>query len=447
MLIRLVLAGSIFFNYKTFASETTFKRKGEDEGYFSDTLEAFDISVLGEMLLNFYYGIKNEATVFAYLMNAGDQLLLPILGPLIIVCSSVRFMQEMNSENKDIFVVVYATGTVVLMLTLYRIILSELTAISNALAVVAAPADYSFQKVMQEVEGTVTFFEQSKRNKDPIAVLVDKSVSMYTEYFMAWGSKWGVLVLHALLSYLRNTLYAINYILGIFLLPFFIIKQNSLPRNWIMITSFILLWGIVENIMVSVMGQLGIGALNASLQLDKALPIFSESLFYVMVTTVNLLIGVAMLSSVWIVKSYLMSPTAISTATALFTLPAVSLARMASGMASTGALVTSGMAKAAVSGTRNQKRSTGYGRYKGGLPPLYDKSPKKTADKKINKPIEGLSTKKDSPINPTDLTIPRRNYKMRTLLEHTGKLDSGVLPANVVSVSRVGKKNKINTLK
>ena len=445
MLRRSVLLGiSMLWSGVALGVEEGFQRKGSASDYFDNMHDAFDISILGDMLFNFYTGIRDEETAFTYLMTTGDRLLLPVLGPLIIICAGVRLMQEMAEGGKDIFSVIYATAAVILVLALYRIAIAELTALSNTLARATTPDNYSFRGVMEQVEGVVTDFNETKKNKDPIAVLVDKTVSLYTQYFMAWGTKWGVLIMHGLLNYLRNTLYAINYVLGIFLLPFFIIKQNRLPRNWLMITSFIFLWGIVEAIMVAVMGQLGVGALKAALQIEGALPIFSESLFYVMVSTVNVLIGVAMLSSVWIVKSYLLSPTSISTVAALFTLPAISLARMSAGMGTSGALAATGIARSTVSGAKNParyKRGGGYGRYGGGLPPLPNRGTSGTAKDKATP--TGRKPNNNSSDSQPDLTKARRPYKMRSIIEHSGKLDAKSLPKNISAISRVGKKHKV----
>ena len=443
----IILVISMLWSGVTFAVDERFQRKGSASDYFDNMHDAFDISILGDMLFNFYTGIRDEETAFTYLMATGDRLLLPILGPLIIICAGVRLMQEMGEGGKDVFSVIYATAAVILVLALYRTAIAELTALSNTLVRATTPNDYSFRGVMEQVEGVVTDFNETKKNKDPIAILVDKTVSLYTQYFMAWGTKWGVLIMHGLLNYLRNTLYAINYVLGIFLLPFFIIKQNKLPRNWLMITAFIFLWGIVESIMVAVMGQLGVGALKAALQVEGALPIFSESLFYVMVSTINILIGVAMLSSIWIVKSYLLSPTSISTVAALFTLPAISLARMSAGMGASGALAAAGVARSTVSGAKNPMRSKGgggYGRYGGGLPPLSNRGSGGTAQGKTeSKSTSAGGPKNNSADSPPDLAKARRPYKMRSIIEHSGKLEAKSLPKNISAISRVGKKHKV----
>ncbi len=425
------------------AAADDFFRKGAGPEYYQATIDAFNLSVLGDMLFNFYAAMRDEQSVFTYLMAAGDKLLAPLLAPLIVICLGTRLMQDMKDDSKDIFAGVYATAMVVLIIAIYRTVMSELALASNAMSTAINPIGYGFEDTMREIEGVVEFYNDAKKNKDPIALLVDKSLSVFTEYFAAWGSKWGVMVMYGLLNYLRSTLFAINYVLGIFLLPFFIIKQNSLPKNWVMITAFILLWGVIETVMIAVMGKLGIAALKASVDIDAPLPIFSESLFYIMVTTVNILIGVAMLSSIWIVKSYLLSPSAISSAAAFFVLPAISLAYMTASLGGRGALAATGVLRSTTSGVKS-------GRGKGGgrshMPTPADifgtrRSPSQPNPSK-GKPGRPKGSGKSSSAEPATKPSLRRQYRMRTILEHNGRLDRANLPANITAISRVGKKHK-----
>lgn len=432
------------------AMAAEFARKGATPEYFDVMLEAFDISVLGDMLFNFYKSMRDENAVFDYLMAAGDNLLAPLLAPLVIICLSARLAQDMQDVGtKDIFGGLYATAAVVLGIAVYRILMVELTLASNALTQAVYPVGDSFENAMRDLEEVVEFFNGVRKNKDPIALLVDKSLSLYAEYFMAWGSKWGLMVLHGLLSYLRSTLFAINYVMGIFLLPFFIVKRNSLPRNWLKITAFLLLWQVVEAVMIAVMGKLGTSALMAALDVDAALPIFSESLFYVMVTTVNILIGVAMLSSVWIVKSYLLSPAAISSVATAFSIPAISLGYMVSNVGFKGSLAATGIARSTI-GARNSgaKRKGGGGSY---LPSPGDifrtknrqggRNPDQTTRSK-----SGGDNARQTTANPDGSTPSnslRKPYRMRSIIEHTGKLNKQSLPGNINAISRVGKKHKI----
>ena len=428
-----ILSTCLGLSAVSYAVEDSFVPKGAGVEYFENIREAFDLSVLGEMLFNFYNAMLTEDAVFQYLIQVGDSLLAPLLGPLVIVCSGTRLLQEMHQPDGDIFGVIYATGTVILIITIYRIAMTELTSTANALINAIAPGGYSFKNTMESLEQTVDLFNNTKKNKDPIARLVDKSLSLYTEYFLAWGSKWGVMVLHGLLNYLRSVLFALNYVLGIFLLPFLIIKQSSLPRNWLMITAFIVLWAIVEQIMIAVVGMMGVAALAAALNVESVLPIFSESLFYVMLATVNILIGAAMLSSIWIVKSYLLSPGSISAAAALFSLPAISLGKMAANMANKGTLSAMGMAKASAN-------ARGDSRQKPSLPlPSDIFGGRKSGGRK-----NGGASSQSKKTTPNEAQ-PQMNsgYRMRTILEHRGKLNKEDLPGNVTAVSRVGRKHSI----
>lgn len=446
LILPLILLLTLFI--PTLVMAEGFIRKGATSEYFEPMLEAFNISVLGEMIFNFYTSMRDEKSVFEYLITAGDNLLAPLLAPLIIICLGSRLAQDMQDDSAtDIFAGVYAAAAVVLAIAVYRIVMVELILASNALTKTVYPIGDSFENTMRDLEGAVEFFHGVRKNKDPIALLVDKSLSLYAEYFMAWGSKWGLMILHGLLSYLRSTLFAINYVIGIFFLPFFITKQSSLPRNWLMITSFLLLWGVVEAVMIAVMGKLGVTALMAALDVEEALPIFSESLFYVMVTTVNVLIGVAMLSSVWIVKSYLMSPTAISSVAAVFSLPAVTLALMTANAGYKGSLALTGIARSTIGAKKNSKRTPGGGSY---LPTPSDIF--RTGGRRGGRPGQS----KPSPSNPSSnsgggATRPsesastptlRKPYRMRSIIEHNGQLNKQSLPGNISAISRVGKKHK-----
>ena len=421
-----------------------FQGKGSSDDFFASTLEAFDIAVLGKMLQNFYQSMLQQETVFNYLLETGDALLAPLLAPLVIICSGARLAQDMNNPEADIWGGIYATAAVILGLGLYRAVMAELTIATNALSGFTGLLHYDFKNTMQEIENSVVHFNQAKKNTDIIANLIDLSLSVYTEYFLAWGSKWGVMVLHALLNYLRNTLFAINYVLGIFILPFFIIRNSSLPASWVKITAFILLWAIVEVFMIAVMGQLGVAALNSATDFDDTLPIFSESLFYVMVATVNILVGAAMLSSIWIVKSYLLSPGSISAAAALFTLPAVSIAGMSAAMATRGFQASTSLARATLGGRGRHGKGKG-----GGMPgriPLPDDifgSGKKKSPPPSKKKPDSSSKDGDASRAPADPGRFRRAYRMRSIIEHSGRLNQSSLPGNVTAVSRVGKKHKV----
>ena len=390
---------------------------------------AFNAVELGQMLLRFYLGLRDNTVIFNHLTQLADALLLPLLTPMLIICAGARLTQEIYNPSSDahaVLNVLYITGAVVLLLSLYRIVLYEVTIVTNALVAAAMPADYGFEGVMRRVEGVMEEFLAQERSANIVGRLLDNTLALYTQYVLAWTSKWGVMVMHGLLSYARKLLYVINYVLGMFLLPLLILSKNNLPRNWFIITLFIFLWGIMEAVLVAAVGELGISALRAALQTDATLPAFSRSLFFIMITTVNILIGLALLGSIWIVKSYFLSPGSIAAMTTALALPAAAMARMTATAALSGGRLAYASAR---SGGLVQARlprlpgRQGEGGGRQGLP----KTPKLPSP-------EGAKPASSR---------PRKLPKLRTIIEHEGALNRQALPSNVLNTARVGRRRKL----
>lgn len=389
--------------------------------------QAFNVVELGRMLLRFYLGLRDNTTLFNYLMQLADTLLLPLLVPMLIICAGARLTQEIYNPSSDaqaVLNVLYITGAVVLILVLYRTALYEVTVVTNALVAAVMPHDYGFEGVMRRVEAVMDEFLAKQHSNNILGRLLDGTLSLYTQYVLAWTSKWGVMVLHGLLSYVRKLLYVLNYVLGMFLLPLLILRQNNLPKNWFIITLFILLWGIMEAILVAAVGELGVSALRAALQTDETLPAFSRSLFFVMITTVNILIGLALLGSIWIVKSYFLSPGSIAAMTTALALPAAAMARMTAAAALSGGRLAYASARP---GGSMSARLPIPGRGGGGPGKGTHKLPK------VSKPAGAKSTSDRA----------RKLPKLRTIIEHEGALNRQALPTNVLNAARVGRRQKV----
>lgn len=408
--------------------------------------EGFNIPMLGIMMLNFYRALRDNEIIFTYLMKIGDLLLVPVLMPLIVVCTGARLMQELHQvdTHQDLLGIFYSVGAVVLILVLYRYLMYELLVVTDALATAVVPNGYSFEAVMERVENTLVDFDKKEKSNDVVAQFVNRTLSLYTQYVLAWTSKWGVLILHGLLSYLRKFLFAINYVLGIFLLPFIIIRNNGLPRNWFLITALISIWTVVEAIMVAAIGELGIAALYAAMNVNGKLSALGESLFFIMITTVNVLIGVALLSSIWIVKTYFISPAAISTLVTAFSMPAVAMAgMMGRAAAKTGqsAFSYAAAGAAARSFPRPSNRVPPPGERKpSGSAGESSTSAKKTENAPSSQPNKTTTGPKAAkpPIART-----QKGPKRRAVIEYKGALPAKTLPGNVMTIARVGKTKKL----
>ena len=401
----------------------------ERQGSFTD---AFNVYRLGIMMRNFFYTLKDSEVFFDYLVQIGDMLLMPVLAPLIIICTGARVMQELHNlgGNQDILSIFYSVGAVILILSLYRYLMYELVVVTNSLARATVPQGYSFEGIMTRVEETVTDFHKQEKHKNVAASFINRTISLYTQYVVAWTSKWGVMILYSLLSYLRKFLFVVNYTLGIFLLPFLIVRNNSLPRNWLMITALLSLWIVVESVMVAAVGSLGVAALYAAMDVSGTLPVISESLFYIMVATVNILIGISLLTSIWIVKSYFLSPSSISTVMTLFSVPALAMAGMMGKLvAGTGQRTLSYIAAGAP--VRHLPRAPRRFPPQPNIPPRPSpRSPTKTPKREDNK---------EKP----DMTRTQKGPKRRAVIEYKGALPAKSLPQNITTIARVGKKKKL----
>ena len=405
-------------------------------------VKSFDKLSLGQMLLRFYLGLRDNTTVFEHLMQKADILLGPLLGPMIIICAGSRLFQEIQAPSSDaraVLNIFYVTGLVVLLLVLYRFLLHQVTLFSNSVIYAVLPNGYTFEGVMRQVESVTEEFESKKSGTNIIWRLADRTVSLYTQYVLAWTSKWGVMVLHGLLNYARNLLYVLNYVLGMFLLPLLILKNSSLPKNWFMITTFIFLWAMTEGVMVAAIGDLGISALRFAIGTDERLPAFAVSVFYVMITTVNILIGLSLLASIWIVKTYLMSPGSIASMATALALPAATMTRMMTTAATGGVRVASPSVplpsgrlpgETGASKKRELPQSSSKSGGKSGGSKAGDKKPK-TGQEKSEK---GGSATGGRSREPPMLT---------TVIKHRGKLDRKAMPDNVYSTARVAREKKI----
>lgn len=399
------------------------------EGFFA----AFNVYRLGSMMRAFYLTLKDNEVFFHYLIDVGDLLLVPLLLPLIVICSGARLMEELHRPDgsQDMIAVLYSVGAVVLILSLYRYLMQELVGVTNALAAATAPRGFSFENVMAEIEGTVEEFDGKEKSGNMVANFINQTISLYTHYVLAWTSKWGVMIFYSLLSYLRKFLFAINYLLGIFLLPFLIVRNSSLTKNWFIITALLSLWVVVEAVMIAAVGSLGIAALRAAINIDGALPVISESLFYIMIATVNILVGMSILASIWIVKSYFLSPSSIATAMTLFSLPGVAMATMMNRMVvnATQRTLTSVAAGAPV---RRLPRSPSR------FPP--PPAPAPTPSKSPRAPSRRAPPKaKEKPA----MARPQKGPKRRAVIEYQGALPGKSLPDNVLNIARVGRKRKV----
>lgn len=391
------------------------------EGFFA----AFNVYRLGSMMRAFYFTLKDNEVFFHYLIDIGDMLLVPLLLPLIVICTGARVMEELHSSDgsQDMVSVFYTVGAVVLILSLYRYLMQELVVITNALAAATAPQGFSFEAVMAEIETTVEEFDKREKTSNMVASFINQTVSLYTHYVLAWTSKWGVMIFYSLLSYLRKFLFAINYLLGIFLLPFLIVRNSSLTKNWFIITALLSLWVVVEAVMIAAIGSLGIAALRAAINIDGVLPVISESLFYIMIATVNILVGMSILTSIWIVKSYFLSPSSISTAMTLFSLPGVAMATM--------------MNRMVVSATQRTLSSIAAGAPVRRLP----RSPARFP------PMPSPSApRRRPPAKPKEkpaMARPQKGPKRRAVIEYQGALPGKALPDNVLNIARIGRKRKV----
>ena len=436
LLFSFILAPSVYAD--------VYEEGGAIDFHDTSLKDGFNIEMLGQMMFNFYRALRDNESIFLYLMKIGDMLLVPILMPLIVICTGSRLMQELHhAEGKqDLLSVFYSVGAVVLILVLYRYLMSQLVMVTNTLAAATVPQGYSFESVMGRIEDTLVDFDKKEKSNNVIAQLINKTLSLYTQYVLAWTSKWGVMILHGLLSYLRKFLFAINYVLGIFILPFIIIRNNSLPRNWFLLTAVILIWTVVEAVMIAAIGELGVTALNAAMAVEGKLSALAESLFFIMITTVNVLIGIALLSSIWIVKTYFMSPSSISTIVAAFSMPAVAMAGM---MGKAAAKTGHSAASYAVAGIASRSLPRLPMKFP---PPRKDgpvpssgesaKTPPKTA-KGIKSPITSSPRSAAKP----PMVRTQKGPKRRALVEYRGALPAKALPENVVSVSRVGRRKKL----
>ena len=422
-LLLLLFATPVWADVYQQGEEITTGTDEVKEGFFA----AFNVYRLGTMMRAFYFTLKDNEVFFHYLIDIGDMLLVPLLLPLMVICTGARVMEELHSSDgsQDMVTVFYTVGAVVLILSLYRYLMQELVVLTNALAAATAPRGFSFETIMAEIEGTVEEFDKREKNSNMVASFINQTISLYTHYVLAWTSKWGVMIFYSLLSYLRKFLFAINYLLGIFLLPFLIVRRSSLAKNWFLITALLCLWVVVEAVMIAAVGSLGIAALHAAINIDGVLPVISESLFYIMIATVNILVGVSILTSIWIVKSYFLSPSAISTAMTLFSLPGVAMATMMNRMvvSATQRTLSSVVAGAPV---RRMPRSPGR------FPPLPPSSPKTPTRRPPAKP-------KEKPA----MARPQKGPKRRAVIEYQGALPGKSLPGNVLNIARIGRKRKV----
>ena len=160
-----------------------------------------------------------------------------------------------------------------------------------------------------------------------------------------------------------------------------------------------------------------------------------------------------MLSSVWIVKSYLLSPAAISGAATAFSLPAVTLGYLAANLGARGALAAQGITRATVSSRNSSKGTRGRGGsylpspgeiFGGGRGRSTSSKPSPTTGGGTGgSTARSTGRGQDNPLSSPATPSLRKPYRMRSIIEHSGRLDKQSLPSNISAISRVGKKHKI----